>query len=174
LQEDARERNLRRKKGDELLGCSGRRVLRREQCNGFSQGVHRQRLCKHRDYATIEENSVFCAVRVAPRTLLSSAEANTSLVVRRQYKRLDDTRVGGHVVTACSAVTSRLRACDVTAERGGHVTLTDCCAFQAFTAVARCGSARHGRARLGTEKTPLRLLLRNRGNVCRSYSSCME
>jgi hypothetical protein len=38
---------------------------------------------------------------------------------------------------------------------------------------ARREWARHGRARLGTEKTPLRLLLRNRGNVFRCYSSCM-
>jgi hypothetical protein len=34
---------------------------------------------------------------------------------------------------------------------------------------AKRGSARHGRAQLGTEKTLLRLLLRNRGNVFRSY-----
>jgi hypothetical protein len=38
----------------------------------------------------------------------------------------------------------------------------------------RRGSARHGRARLSTEKTPLRLLLPNRGKVFRRYSSCME
>jgi hypothetical protein len=32
---------------------------------------------------------------------------------------------------------------------------------------------RHSRARLGMEKTPLRILLRNRGNAIRGYSSCM-
>jgi hypothetical protein len=30
-----------------------------------------------------------------------------------------------------------------------------------------------GSARLGTQKTPLRLLLRNRGSVFRCYSSCI-
>jgi hypothetical protein len=35
---------------------------------------------------------------------------------------------------------------------------------------AWCGSARHGTARHGTEKTPFRLLLRNRGNVFRGYT----
>jgi hypothetical protein len=41
----------------------------------------------------------------------------------------------------------------------------------------RCGvrrhSAWHSRAQHGTEKTPLRLLLRNCGNVFRGYGSCM-
>jgi hypothetical protein len=34
-------------------------------------------------------------------------------------------------------------------------------------------SARFGSARHGTEKTPLHILLRNRGSVFRCYSSCM-
>jgi hypothetical protein len=37
----------------------------------------------------------------------------------------------------------------------GHLTSPHSCAIQAFTAVTRCGSARHSRARFGTEKTLL-------------------
>jgi hypothetical protein len=66
----------------------------------------------------------------------------------------------------------------------GHVTPPLSCLIKVFIAVvwqqARRGEARrgrrlsrNGRARLGTEKTPLRLLLRNRGNVFQCYSSCM-
>jgi hypothetical protein len=71
----------------------------------------RQRLCKHGDYATIEESSVFRAVRVVPQTLLRSAQVNTSLVARRHCKRLDDARVGRGHVTACSAVTQQSKSC---------------------------------------------------------------
>jgi hypothetical protein len=39
--------------------------------------------------------------------------------------------------------------------------------------VTRHGTAELGSARHGTENTPLRLLLRNRGNVFRCYSSYM-
>jgi hypothetical protein len=38
---------------------------------------------------------------------------------------------------------------------------------------SRYGSVRFGSVRHGTEKTPLHLLLRNRGSVFRCYSSCM-
>jgi hypothetical protein len=65
----------------------------------------------------------------------------------------------------------------------GHVTLPRSCVIQVFimspgNKKARRGDARrcatrHGSARLGTEKTPLRLLLRNCGSVFRCYSSCM-
>jgi hypothetical protein len=47
-----------------------------------------------------------------------------------------DTRKN-HVKWSLSAL-----LCDVTAEHGGHVTLSDCCTIQVFTAVAQCGSAR--------------------------------
>jgi hypothetical protein len=53
-------------------------------CIGSAQGVHRQHLCKHGIYATVEESGVFRAVRVAPRTLLPSAEVNTFPDAKRQ------------------------------------------------------------------------------------------
>jgi hypothetical protein len=48
-----------------------------------------------------------------------------------------------HVMRSLSALLCEVTrwGCDVTVERGGHMTLTDCCAIQAFTAVARCGTA---------------------------------
>jgi hypothetical protein len=66
----------------------------------------------------------------------------------------------------------------------GHVTPPYSCIIQVFGCYlatrdeamrgeARDDSSRHGRARLGTEKTPLRLLLRNCGNVFRCYNSCI-
>jgi hypothetical protein len=58
-----------------------------------------------------------------------------------------------------------------------HSTLPHSCVIQVFIAVAwqqtRWGDARLATARLGMEKTPLHLLLRNRGSVFRSHSSCM-
>jgi hypothetical protein len=64
----------------------------------------------------------------------------------------------------------------------GHVTLPHSCVIEVFIAVAwqqprrgdtRLVTAGQGSARPGTEKTPLRLLLRNRGNVFRCYSYYM-
>jgi hypothetical protein len=56
------------------------------------------------------------------------------------------------------------------------VTLPHSCVIQVFIGVAwqqtRRGDAQLFTARLGTEKTPLRLLLRNRGSVFRCYCSC--
>jgi hypothetical protein len=72
LQEDVSGRNLRRKKGDALLGCSGQTALQREQRNRFAQGVYRQRLCKHGNYAPVEESGVFRALRVAPQTFYAA------------------------------------------------------------------------------------------------------
>jgi hypothetical protein len=55
-----------------------------QHCNEFAQGVHMQNLCKHGDYATVEESGVFRDVRVAPRTFLRSADVNTFTVAKRQ------------------------------------------------------------------------------------------
>jgi hypothetical protein len=41
--------------GDTSLDYSGWAALRREQRNGFDQCAERQQLCKHVQYATIEE-----------------------------------------------------------------------------------------------------------------------
>jgi hypothetical protein len=72
---------------------------------GFAQGVYRQRLCKHGNYATIDE-AVFSPCRaesrrVAPRTLLRSAEINIFSLLGANCKRLDCARVWrGHVTSA--------------------------------------------------------------------------
>jgi hypothetical protein len=60
----------------------------------------------------------------------------------------------------------------------GHVTLPHSCFIQVFTAVAwqqtrRGNATRFVMAQLSMEKTPLRLLLHNRGSVFLYYSSCM-
>jgi hypothetical protein len=61
--------------------------------------------------------------------------------------------------------------------RGGHVTPPHSCVIQVFIAVAwqqaKRGDTTRGATRHDTEKTPLRLLLRNRGNMFRGYGSCM-
>jgi hypothetical protein len=51
-----------------------------------------------------------------------------------------------------------------------HPSVYSCCLA---TNEARWCATRDGSARLGTEKTPLLLLLRNRGSVFRCYNSCM-
>jgi hypothetical protein len=74
-------------------------------CNRFAQRVYRQRLCKHSDYATVEESSVFCATTIA-----TQRWSKHGLVARWHCKRLDYTtaRVGrGHVTSACSTVTQQ-------------------------------------------------------------------
>jgi hypothetical protein len=78
--------------------------------NGFAKVVHRQCLCKHGNYATIEESSVLRTVRVTLRMLLRSAEANMFPLLGNRCKCLDHAtaRVGrGHVTSACSAVTQQ-------------------------------------------------------------------
>jgi hypothetical protein len=99
--------NIRKLLGD-FNGIVDREEIFKPTTGVFTQCKNCNLETRSRDYATIEESSIFRAVRVAPQTLLRSAEVNTFLVARRHRNRLDDTRVWrGHVTSACSTVTEQ-------------------------------------------------------------------
>jgi hypothetical protein len=100
---------LRREEGHTPLGCSGRTILRGEQCNGFAYGDHSQRLCKHGDYATVEESDALRAVRVTPRTVLRRAEVNMFPLPSDNCKRLGSATYGEVTQPPRSAVKSHTR-----------------------------------------------------------------